>query len=439
MPPVSSLEPDPTRDVLAKVSRRLIPFLLLLYVVAYLDRVNVGFAALQMTRDLRFSASVYGLGAGIFFIGYFFFEVPSNLILHRVGARRWIARIMISWGLISAAMAFVTNPATFYAMRFLLGAAEAGFFPGIVLYLTYWFPPAERAHAVARLMTGVPLASLLGGPVSGLLLGLDGRAGLAGWQWLFLAEGLPAFALGFVVLGFMTDRPEEAEWLDAGERASIAAGLDRDRTATDRAHTLRQALSSPGVWLLALVYFLIINGLYGMSLWLPQILKSASGLGDLEVGLASAVPYVGATVAMMLVARHSDRTGERRRHLAASAFVAASGMALSAGAHTLPTQLLALSLAAVGIMSAFGPFWATATGLLRGEAAAGGIALINSIGNLGGFVSPTLIGFVKDATGSYALGLLAVAAALTLAGFLAWGLRDTRRGQGRNGISNTAT
>jgi ACS family tartrate transporter-like MFS transporter len=414
------------RTVPAKVRRRLIPFMFLLYVVSYLDRINVGFAALQMNAALHFTPAVYGLGAGIFFFGYCLLEVPSNLILARVGARRWIARIMIGWGIVSACMMFVRTPTSFYALRFLLGVAEAGFFPGMILYLTYWFPAAERARALALFITSTAMAGVIGAPLSGLLLSLGGAAGLAGWQWLFLVEGIPAVLLGLLVLRVLPNGPAEASWLTGREKRWLLDRLDAERGATERRHglTLRQALTSGRVLAFGALYFCLAMGLYGIGFWLPQILKGLSGRSDLAIGLLTAVPYLIGAVGMVLIARHSDRTGERRWHVALSAFVGALGMgasALASGAATSsPALLLAtVAVAGLGIWGALGTFWTLPTAFLSGTAAAGAIALINAVGNIGGFAGPYLIGLVRGSSASFvgALGLLA--AALAVAGVLA--------------------
>jgi ACS family tartrate transporter-like MFS transporter len=412
------------RAVLAKVTWRLIPFMFVLYIVAYLDRINVGFAALQMNQDLGLTPAVYGFGAGIFFIGYFLFEIPSNLILQRVGARLWIARILITWGIIASATMLVRNAESFVVARFLLGAAEAGFFPGMILYLTYWYPAAERARTVALFMTATAIAGVVGGPVSGAILSLHGAGGLAGWQWLFLLEGLPAIILGVVVLVYLPDGPERATWLAPEERTWLRQRLAADREAIPGHYTLRQALTSGRVWLLCLLYLALVIGTYGLSMWLPQIIEGFSGLGDFGVGLLSAVPYLAAAVAMVLVGSHSDRTGERRWHLAVPALVGAIGLALSAFLQPAPVlALAALSLAALGIWSAFGPFWSLPTTFLTGTAAAGGMALINSVGNLGGFLGPYLVGAVRSTTQSFTGGLLALALILLLGVVLALCLR----------------
>lgn len=409
------------RTTLAKITRRLIPFMFVLYVVSFLDRINVSYAELQMGEDLGLSATVYGLGAGIFFIGYFIFEIPSNLILERVGAKVWIARIMITWGIISSAMFLVTGPVSFYVLRFLLGVAEAGFFPGMILYLTYFFPARERAKAVALFMTAVAIAGVIGSPLSGFLLTLDGLAGLAGWQILFIVEGVPAVLLGFAVLAYLPNGPDDAGWLEPAERDWIKDVLDREnRIKAERGqYTTRQALVNGRVWLLALVYFGIVISLYGLSFWLPRIIQDFSGYGDFVVGLLGAIPFAAAAVGMVLFARHSDRTGERRWHVAIPAFIGAIGLILTGLVGTSSVlQMAALTLAALGIYSCLGTFWTLPTRFLGSTAAAAGIALVNSVGNLGGFFGPYAVGFITDRTGSSYGGMLLLAAMITLAGIL---------------------
>jgi ACS family tartrate transporter-like MFS transporter len=415
----------PSQTALRKVRRRLIPFLFLLYVVAYLDRVNVGFAALDMNRDLGFSAAVYGLGSGIFFLSYTLLEVPSNLMLARVGAGVWIARIMLTWGLVSAAMAFVESAAAFYLLRFLLGAAEAGFFPGIIYYLTLWFPARERARAVALFMTGTAIAGVVGGPLSSALLLLDGAWGLRGWQWLFLVEALPAILLAPVVWRRLDAEPAAAAWLDDAERRWLVATLAADRAASPAVHgTLREAATSGRLWALTAVYFTVVLALYGVSFWLPQMLQALGTASSATVALVSSLPYLAAAVAMVLVGGHSDRTGERRWHLAVSALAGALGFALAAiGPTSLPMSLAALSLAAMGVWGTLGPFWALPTAFLTGRAAAGGVALVNSVANLGGFVGPTVTGYLRDVSGSFAAPLWLLAGGLTLAAAVTLRLR----------------
>jgi ACS family tartrate transporter-like MFS transporter len=432
---------------LARVSRRLIPFLLLLYILNFLDRVNVGFAALEMNRDLGFGPEVYGFGAGVFFIGYCLFEVPSNLVLYRTGARLWIARIMVTWGLAASAMMLVHTAWSFYALRFLLGVAEAGFFPGIIFYLTYWYPAPERARAYAWFLAAIPVCGVIGGPISGALLGLDGHLGLQGWQWLFLLEGIPSVLAGLIVLWLLPDRPRNAGWLRPEEREWLEARLDAERGpaiaqgagaqpvhgtagATLHAASLRRALADPLVWWLGLSYFLLIIPLYGFALWLPQLIKASGDFTNFEVGVITAIPYAVAAVGMVLVGRRSDRTGERHIYLALPAIVGAVGFLAVTRAASPGLLVAALSLTAFGVLGWLGPFWALPTAFLREQAAAGGIALINSMGAFGGFVGPYLIGRVKQSTGEFTPGLLLLAASLMASVVVVVGLRaGTGRGR----------
>lgn len=399
------------RATLRKVTRRLLPFLLLLYLVAYIDRVNIGFAALQMNEDLGLSAAMYGFGAGIFFIGYALFEVPSNLVLARVGARLWIARIMITWGVISVAMMWAHSPASFYVLRFLLGVAEAGFFPGIIYYLCDWFPQVQRARAVSWFMVAIPLATVVGGPLAGVLLAMDGHHGLAGWQWLFLVEGLPAVLLGVVVLVFLDDKPEDARWLSPPEKAWLVREIRSEQAQARERHGvgIGAALVHPVVWILGFVNLALQSGSYGLSLWIPQILKGFGGLSDLQVGFAAAIPFAFAAVGMVMIGRSSDRTGERFWHLAASLFVAAAGFAASALVKSPLPALVVLTITAVGDLGGRGPLWALPGRFLAGASSAAGIALINTFGALGGVVGPNVIGLMKQATSDYTGGLLALA------------------------------
>jgi len=405
--------------VVAKLTRRLLPFLFLLYIVAYLDRINVGFAALQMKGQLGFSDEVYGLGAGIFFAGYFFFQVPSNLALARFGARKWMAVIMVVWGVISASMIFVGTPRSFYLLRFLLGAAEAGFFPGMILYLRRWFPSAARARAIALFMTAAPLAGVIGGPISGLLLGVQ-LGHLMGWQWLFLIEGLPAVLLGGVVLAYLTDRPQIATWLSEEQRSWLVEQLVREEKPRPRASSdVFAAFTNARVWLLVVVYLGETTSAYGVALWLPSLLRNASAKSNFVVGLLSAIPYLATMVAMVLVATHSDRTRERKWHLAGSAFACSIGLGCAAYATSTTADVVFLSLTLMAAFSMNGPFWATTTEMLTETSAAAGIALINSFGNLGGFLGPYSIGLVRTWTGSFRGGLLALGALLAVSGTLA--------------------
>ncbi len=403
---------------IAKVRRRLLPLMILCFFIAFLDRVNVGFAALQMNQDLGFNATVYGFGAGIFFVGYFLFEVPSNLILHRVGARVWIARIMITWGLIVVGMAFVGGTTSFYVMRFLLGVAEAGFFPGMILYISLWFPTRERARATSIFILGLPISVLIGAPLSTALLGLDGLGDLRGWQWMFIAEGLPAIVIGLVVFGYLTDRPGDAKWLAPAERDWLVATLAREEAAkaSIRTWTVGESLRDTKVLTLAGAFFCNVIPIYGITLWLPQIVKSAGGLTNFQTGLVTPIPYVCAAVAMVLNARHSDRTGERKMHILVSTLTGAAGFVLAASAVSPWVGLAGICIGACGIWSANTIFWTLPAAFLTGAAAAAGIGLINAVGNLGGFVGPYLTGWIKDAFGSYAPAMLLLAVFLTTHG-----------------------
>jgi MFS transporter, ACS family, tartrate transporter len=407
--------------VLRKITYRIVPFIMLLYFIAFIDRVNIGFASLTMNKELGFSPAVFGFGAGIFFLGYFLFEVPSNLILEKVGARIWIARVMITWGLISGAMAFVEGSTSFYILRFLLGAAEAGFFPGIILYLSYWFPARKRAAVTALFMAAAPLSTALGSPISGALLEMHGLLGLAGWQWMFLIEALPALVLGVVVLFYMTDRPEKAKWLADDERAWLVNEMNAEQAAKkgSASHSIWQGLANPKVLALSLVYFGTSAGLYTLGIWAPQIIKEF-GLTSLQVGFLNAIPATLAVIGMVLWARHSDRTGERKWHVVGACLLASLGLVLAGLSSTVVAVLAALTLVNIGISSSKPPLWSMPTMFLSGSAAAAGIATINSIGNLGGFVGPAMIGWIKEQTGSFngglyfVAGLLVLSAALTL-------------------------
>jgi ACS family tartrate transporter-like MFS transporter len=413
--------------VLRRTTLRIVPFVMLLYFIAFVDRVNIGFAALTMNKDLGFSPTVFGVGAGIFFLGYFLFEVPSNLILHKVGARIWIARVMITWGLISGAMAFVQGATSFYVLRFLLGAAEAGFFPGIILYLSYWFPARQRAAVTAVFMAAAPLSTVLGSPVSGALLEMHGMLGLLGWQWMFIAEALPALVLGVVVLFYMTDRPEQASWLSERERHWLATTMNAEAAGkTGASHSVWRGLADPRVIALSLVYFGTSAGLYTLGIWAPQIIKEF-GLSSLQVGLLNALPGLVAVIAMVVWARHSDRTGERTWHVVGSCLLASLGLVLAGFAGTVLAVLLTLTLVNIGVSAAKPPLWSMPTLFLSGSAAAAGIATINSIGNLGGFVGPAMIGWIKDLTGSFQGGLFFVAALLVLSAALTLILARSQR------------
>jgi sugar phosphate permease len=425
-PPVShTAAPSDLAAVLGKVRRRLVPLLFLLYIVAYLDRINVGFAALQMNRALGFSSTVYGFGAGIFFVSYVLFEIPSNVILARVGARLWIARIMITWGVVSSATMFVRSATAFYVLRFLLGVAEAGFFPGLIFYLTRWFPPTERARTIAAFMTATLAAGVIGGPLSGALLSLHGVGGLAGWQWLFLLEGLPAIVLAFGVLAALTETPAEATWLSAPERAVLTAALDeRDAARETIEEGIASGLRRPRMWLLAAVYFTIPVTLYGIGFFLPQMLKTASGASDFAVGLLAAIPYAAGVLAMTIVGSRSDRVQERRWHVFGPALACAPGLASATLASGTIAPVGALSIAMAGLASMFGPFWALATAGIRGVSAAAAIAFVNSVGNIGGFVGPYLLGTINDATHRFTAGLVVIAGLLVVGGALVFAVDE---------------
>lgn len=414
---------------LAKVTRRIIPFAFICYVVAYVDRVNIGFAATELQHDLRLSDTAYGIGAGLFFLGYCLFEIPSNLILDRVGARLWMARIMIVWGLVSMGTMFVRDTTTFYIARVLLGIAEAGFFPGIVLYLTYWIPASERAKNNALFMTAAPIAMIVGAPVSGALLKLDGRLGLEGWQWLFLVEGLPAVVLGGLALWVFTDRPEQATWLSATERQWLTGTMDAERavrSAHDRS-SIMGSLTSGKVWLLSSAYFLNTLVTYGIFLWLPKILQDASGFKGMRLSMITAIPFVVALVGMVIIGAHSDRTGERKGHVAACALTAATGLVLAVWFQaSVPLLVLSLALSQLGQRSVMSVFWSIPPMILGGTAAAAGIALINSIGNLGGAFGPSVMGWLREGTNGYSAGLLVLAAALVIEAVLILSLRLPR-------------
>lgn len=404
-----------------KVIRNLVPFMFILYFVNQLDRVNVAFASLTMNKELGLTAEMYGFAAGIFFIGYVLFEVPSNLIMHRVGARVWMFRIMLTWGLVSTGMALIYSPTSFYVLRFLLGLAEAGFVPGMFLYLSYWVPERHLGRATGLFIIGAPLTTVIAGPLSAALLELDGTLGLRGWQWMFIIEGLPAVALAFATLWAFPDRPERARWLSQPEKDWLVRKLgDESRTAGagSGGHSLRHGLASPIVLLLSAVYVTMVIGLYGIAFWLPQIVRGI-GFTNLQTGFVVSVPYALGSVACFLWSRRSDRHMERRWHFAVACFVAAGGLVASA---VLGPQLLALlpiSVAVIGIYAALPVFWCVPARYLTGVAAAAGMAVVNSVGNLGGFAGPYLVGWLRTATGSFTLALVLLAVGPLTAGLLA--------------------
>ena len=406
-----------------KISRRLVPFLILLYLVAFLDRVNVSFAALTMNRDLGIGESLFGLAAGMFFLGYFFFEVPSNLMLLRVGARGWIMLLMIAWGIVSVATAFVAGPTLYIALRFLLGSAEAGFYPGVILYLTFWLPPSVRTSVMALFVTAIPLSSIVGSPLSAQILLLDHLAGLKGWQWLFVLEGGPAILLGFCVLFLLPNKPDDVAWLSADEKATLAHDLSATTPPHHaKAHSLLAAFTAePIVYGWSFAYFCLMLGLYGLGFWIPTVLASR-GIALAHLGWASALPYLAAIAGMILWSRNSDRRRERRLHLTFSFLSAAAGFLLAAFAPSASIAVLGFAIAAIGILSGMPVFWSASTLSLAGPMVAAHIAVINSIGNLGGFVGPVLMGWLRQVTHTYIAGLVVIALGLTLGAFSAFRL-----------------
>jgi ACS family tartrate transporter-like MFS transporter len=407
-------EEEVSAAVISKLTWRLVPFLFLLYMVAYLDRINVGFAALEMRGQLHFNDRVYGLGAGIFFAGYFLFQIPSNLIVHRIGARRWISLLMVVWGLISASTMFVVTPRNFYVCRFLLGAAEAGFFPGLILYVKNWFPISLRGRTVARFMAAGPLAGVIGGPVSGVLLGFNGHAGLAGWQWLFLLEGMPAVLMGILVFNYLSDRPDHARWLTPSQKHWLMTTLESEEILTRRTAFCGSwaPFTSGPIWLLAFVVFGASTCTSGITLWLPTLIRSSSRSSNFMVGVLAAIPFLAAVVGMTSVALHSDATGERRWHVTAAGLSGSVALLAVSYATSFVGIMISITIAVVCAYAIFGPFWALTSTLLEGSAAATGVALINSVGNLGGFFGPYAIGLVRNSTGSFRGGFLVIAVTL---------------------------
>lgn len=424
VPVAGDLEPVVVRKLLL----RLLPFLFLLYIVNYLDRINVGFAALQMRTQLGFSDKVFGTGFGIFFWGYLLLQVPSNLGLARVGARRWMAAIMVVWGIVSCAMIFVRTPHGFYAMRFALGAAEAGFFPGIILYLRNWFPSNARARAVAIFMTANPLAGVIGGPITGSLLNLH-HFGLAGWQWMFIIEGVPAILLAAIVLLTLKDQPSDATWLQEHERLWLTSVLENERRQQESVglSDVWGAILNWRIWLLVVVYFGLTASAYGLILWLPTYIHSLSKLGNFGIGIVSVIPYVATALAMVIIGMRSDKSGKHRMYLVGAALSAAVFLFIAAQTTSIVPGLAFVSLALAATFSMQGPFWATATSFVSGTAAAVGIALINSLGNLGGYFGPYIIGSKRSSGSGFAGGMLVITGCLALAGVLSLVVRPRRQ------------
>jgi len=407
----------------AKVFWRLVPFLMLCYVVAYLDRVNVGFAKLQMGQDLGFSETVFGLGAGIFFLGYFLFEVPSNLLLNRVGARIWIARIMITWGLLSACFMFVKTPTSFYILRFLLGLAEAGFYPGVILYLTHWYPAHRRARIIAVFMSAIPVAGIFGNPLSGWIMdSFHGVSAMSGWQWMFLIEAIPAVLIGVMVLLYLDNGIAQARWLSAEEKALLQREVARDAAHGAKGpHSVAGVFRDARIWWMAFIYFAFVMGQYALTFWLPTLVKATGVQGNLNIGLLSAIPFLCAIVAMNLFGRSADRRQERRWHLIVPAMMGAVGFTVAASyTQNTAVSLAFLSLAAAGVLTCAPLFWSLPTAFMSGAAAAAGIAIINSIGNLAGFASPYMIGYLKDLTHSTATGMYVLAGMLVIGSIAVW-------------------
>ena len=415
---------EPVTDVEGRAYRtitvRLMPLLFACYILAYLDRINVGFAVLQMREQLGLGDRVYGRAAGIFFAGYFLFQLPSNLALERFGVRRWISGLMVAWGIVSCLMLLVRGPRSFYLLRFLLGAAEAGFFPGIIFYMKRWFPSTARARAVAWFMTANPLAGVVGSPISGALLGLHG-SGLAGWQWMFLIEGVPAILLGVMVSRVLTERPEDATWLSGAQREWLLNTLTAENAsgAAPPDGSVLRVLVSWRIWMLSLVYFGVATTMYGVTLWLPSLIHGLSGMSYFATGVVAMGPFLVTAVAMVAVGAHSDRTGERRWHVAGSAGLGAMGLTAAAFGSTPTMQIAGVTIGLACGECMAGPFWAMASSCMAGLDAAVAIAMINSVANLGGYFGPDIIGFFRSANGGFRGGLLAIAATLATSGVIA--------------------
>jgi D-galactonate transporter len=412
----ASLPAEQAENLYKKVFWRFVPFIMLCYVVAYLDRVNVGFAKLQMLQDLGFSETVFGLGAGIFFLGYFLFELPSNLLMNKVGAKLWIARIMITWGILSACFAWVQTPTQFYVLRFLLGLAEAGFYPGIILYLTYWFPSHRRAKVVATFMAAIPIAGIFGNPLSGWIMqAFHGSSGWHGWQWMFMIEAIPAILVGIAVFFVMDNSVRKAKWLTEAEKDFLEAEIRADQQDMHSPKTTAAVFKDIRIWHMCLIYFCIVMGQYGLTFWLPTLVKASGVAGDLKIGLISAIPFLCAVFAMILIGRRSDRMRERRWHLIVPALLGAVGFVVSAlAADNTVIAIAFLSLAAMGVLTCSPLFWSLPTAFLSGTGAAAGIAVINSVGNLAGFVSPFMVGWLKDTTHNNQTGMFMLAGMLVI-------------------------
>jgi MFS family permease len=426
-PPIGASEahqaPELARSVYRKVFRHIVPFLMLCYVISYLDRVNIAFAKLQISQNRNFSETVFGLGAGVFFMGYFIFGLPSNLMMQKAGARNWLAGILVTWGLFSGTFIFIKTPTSYYILRFLLGAAEAGFYPGAILYLTYWFPAYRRARIVALFMTAIPIAGIFGNPLSGWIMGtFDGALKLRGWQWMFLIEALPAIMAGIAALFILDDCVANAGWLTPAEKRFLTEEIELSANAkSERVYSFSGLIKNSRVWIMCLIYFAIVMGQYGLTFWMPTLVKATGVKGNFNIGLLSAIPFLCAVVAMNLCGRSSDVMRERRWHLIIPAVAGAVGFVVAASyAQNTIVSLIFLSLAAAGVITCTPLFWSLPTALLSGTAAAAGIALINSVGNLAGFVSPSLVGYLKDAMHSNVYGMDALAVILLGSAVLVW-------------------
>jgi sugar phosphate permease len=416
IPGIDAVDAPVAARAYRKVFWRLMPFLMLCYAASYMDRVNIGFAKLQMQQELGFSETVFGLGSGIFFLGYFLFEVPSNILMHKVGARAWIARIMITWGLLSGAFIWVKSVPAFYGLRFVLGLAEAGFYPGVILYLTYWFPARWRGRVIAVLMSAIPVSSILGNPLSGWVMdAMNGLGGQAGWKWMFVVEAAPAVLIGVVTLFYLDNSIASAKWLDADEKRVLEGAIAEDRKSqVSGVHGAAQAFADPRVWFMCLIYFCFVLGQYGMNFWMPTLIRGAGVKGATAIGVVSAIPYLVTLVMMNLLGWSADRRRERRWHLALPALIGAAGFVIAPTAPSVGVAIAALSLAAAGAITCAPLFWSLPTAFLAGAGAAAGIAVVNSVGNLAGFVAPYVIGYAKDATGSAAVGMYAIAGGLVV-------------------------
>jgi len=413
-----------------RITRRIMPYLLLLYIIAYLDRVNVSYAKLDMSGDLKFSSEVYGFGAGIFFIGYFILEIPGSIICEKWSARGWIARIMVTWGIVAVLTGFMKTSGQFYVARFLLGAAEAGFFPGVIIYLSHWFRYEDRAKAVAMFMAGIPISNVIGSPISGLLMKHVHWFGLAGWRWLFIIEGIPSVILGVVTLFYLTDRPHQARWLPDDEREWITSELEKEKQAKLKARSFRvlEAFKHREIILITLAYFFMVSTVYGFGLWMPSIIQRFSGSSTMRTTLISMLPYTAGLISILVIGWNSDRTGERRFHTIFAMCMASLGLLLSLITHNHPALVVtSFCVAMVGLQGYLPGFWSLPTSFLTGTAAAASVGLINSIGNLGGFAGPYIVGFIDTKTHSFVGGVIYLSISALIAACLILSVRATKK------------